>query len=268
MSGWLPKLYFFRRNENTREDERMELFLGMLDVRLKCIEADVSKDEHSQLLLQDLKTEITKMQRHDVVTKGESIFAAWNKAYRLERLLAVLEPSETLTFDLDRRLNEATAKNLPSAERLRSDVTAAKEDAFDASKQPPALNPGGSRVLRTALIALIEEIHWDAQRNFQAWPMQREAVQRIVFLVLGAFIVVMAPYILWLFLPDLRVDWLPTYVVLTVGAFGAYFSRLQYIFQDLNNSTMRESESTNSWSVLILRGVVGMCGALFIFFFL
>jgi len=124
-------------------------------------------------------------------------FYTWNKAFKLERLLAVIEPPQTLAIDLDRRLNEVIASKLPSTERLRSDVIAAKEDAYDTSKQPPVLNPGGTQVLRNPLIKLIEEIHWGAQRSFDTWPIQREAVQRIVFLVLLAFVLSIFPYV-WL----------------------------------------------------------------------
>jgi len=58
LSGFFPKLSFFRGNENTREDEKLELFLSILDVRIKSIEADILPDPHSQALLNALKTEI------------------------------------------------------------------------------------------------------------------------------------------------------------------------------------------------------------------
>jgi len=131
--------------ENNREDEMLGLFLSMLDVRVQAIEANVGNDPHSQVILQELKAGISKLQAPGAGTPKLSNAAAWNEAYRLERLLAVVEPPETLTLDLDRRLNEAIANNLPAVERLKVDVSAAKSAAYDTSKQPPVLNPVGPK---------------------------------------------------------------------------------------------------------------------------
>jgi len=197
------------------------------------------------------------------------------RSFRLERLLALIEPSSTLSLDLDRRLNEAVANKLPSIERLRLDVTAAKSSAYDDSKQPPVLNPGGDGKLRCALINLLEEIHWDDQRKFYVTPILKTAVHRIVLLDLLAFVAVVMPYA-WIFLRsfqhhvDLSVFWaaLPLYTVITAGAFGAYFSRLIAILQNGDNLSIRGLQTMKMWSSLFLRGAVGMCGAVVVFFFL
>ena len=260
--------------ENNREDEMLGLFLSMLDVRVQAIEANVGNDPHSQVILQELKAGISKLQAPGAGTPKLSNAAAWNEAYRLERLLAVVEPPETLTLDLDRRLNEAIANNLPAVERLKVDVSAAKSAAYDTSKQPPVLNPGRAEILRNSLNNLLEEIHWEDQRKFYAAPIQKTAVHRIVFLDLLVFVAVVIPYA-WIYFRsfqnniDLRF-WasLPLYTVLTVGAFGAYFSRLIDILRRGDELSIRELQSSKMWSSLFLRGAVGMCGALIVFFFL
>jgi hypothetical protein len=158
VTGILP---FILRSGNKKagQDEMLGLFLSMLDVRARSIEGSIGQDEFSKSVLQDVKTCISKLQTVGATAPGFSNSTAWNEAYRLERLLALIEPLGTLTLELDRRLNEATANNLPSVERIRLDITAAKSAAYDDSKQPPVLIPGGDGKLRSALINLLEEIH-------------------------------------------------------------------------------------------------------------
>jgi hypothetical protein len=261
--------------KQAREDEMLGLFLSMLDVRARSIERSLEQGEFSKSILQDVTTGISKLQTMRVATPGFSNAPAWNEAYRLERLLGLIEPVETLSLDLDRRLNEAVANKLPSVERLRLDVTAAKSGAYDSSKQPPVLNPGGDIKLRSAMLNLLEEIHWDDQRKFYATPILKTAVHRIVLLDLLAFVAVVVPYA-WIFLRsfqhhvDLSVFWaaLPLYTVITAGAFGAYFSRLIAILQNGDNLSIRGLQTMKTWSSLFLRGAVGICGAVVVFFFL
>ena len=263
------------KKKQAREDEMLGLFLSMLDVRARSIESSVGQDEFSKSVLQDVRTGISKLQTTRVTLPGFSNAPAWNEAYRLERLLALIEPTETLSLDLDRRLNEATANKLPSIERLRLDVTAAKSAAYDNSKQPPELSQGGDSKLRSAMINLLEEIHWDDQRKFYVTPILKTAVHRIVILDLLAFVAVVVPYA-WIFLRlfqhhiDLSIFWaaLPLYTVITAGAFGAYFSRLIDVLRNGDVLSVRGLQTMKMWSSLFLRGAVGICGALVVFFFL
>jgi hypothetical protein len=54
-------------------------------------------------------------------------------------------------------------------------------------------NPGGVDKLRSALINLLEEIHWDDQRKFYATPIQKTAIHRIVMFDLLVFLMVIIP---------------------------------------------------------------------------
>jgi len=268
-------LKFSSTKNQTREDEMLGLFLSMLDVRAKSTESNVGQNAYADSVLEEVKTGISILRAAPPNLSGSRNAAAWNEAYRLERLLALIEPSETLLLDLDRRLNEAVANKLPSIERLRLDVAAAKSGAYDSSKQPPVLNPGGESQLRSAMINLLEEIHWNDQRKFYATPILKTAVHRIVILDLLAFVAVIIPYA-WIFFRlfqhriDLSVFWaaLPLYTVITAGAFGAYFSRLIAILQGGDNLSVRGLETMKMWSSLFLRGAVGICGAVVVFFFL
>jgi hypothetical protein len=261
--------------KQAREDEMLGLFLSMLDVRARSIGSSAEQDDFVKSVLQDVKAGISILHTPAAGAPPTSNAVAWNEAYRLERLLALIEPTETLSLDLDRRLNEATANKLPSIERLRLDVTAAKSAAYDNSKQPPELNKGGDSKLRSAMINLLEEIHWDDQRKFYVTPILKTAVHRIVVLDLLAFVAVVVPYA-WIFLRlfqhhiDLSIFWaaLPLYTVITTGAFGAYFSRLIDVLRNGDVLSVRGLQTMKMWSSLFLRGAVGICGALVVFFFL
>jgi len=61
---------------------------------------------------------------------------------------------------------------------------------------------------------------------------------------------------------------LPLYTALTAGLFGAFFSRLMYLQTDGAKLSMDELGSAREFSSIALRGCVGMCGALVVFFFL
>jgi hypothetical protein len=260
--------------KQSREDEMLSLFLSMLDVRARSIGSSIEQSEFSKSVLQDVRTGISQLQTTRPPALDFSNASAWNEAYRLERLLALIEPTETLSLDLDRRLNEAIANKLPSIERVKLDVTAAKGGAYDNST-PPNVITGGDSKLRSAMINLLEEIHWDDQRKFYATPILKTAVHRIVLLDLLAFVAVVIPYA-WIFLRsfqrhvDLSVFWtaLPLYTVITVGAFGAYFSRLIAILQNWDSLSVRGLQTMKMWSSLFLRGAVGVCGAVVVFFFL
>jgi len=55
---------------------------------------------------------------------------------------------------------------------------------------------------------------------------------------------------------------------LTAGLFGALFSRLLFIQNNWNALSLDELKSTVEFSSIFLRGIVGMCGAAIVFFFL
>ncbi|RJT23018.1 hypothetical protein D3227_39105 [Mesorhizobium waimense] len=61
---------------------------------------------------------------------------------------------------------------------------------------------------------------------------------------------------------------LPFYTALTAGLFGAYFSRLLYIQTTAGSMSVGELKTAKEFTSIFLRGVVGMCGALVVFFFL
>jgi len=267
----LPQVISRRKVDAPRIDSMLDLFLSMLDVRVRSTEATAPPDEFSKSILSEVKSGIASLK-----ASPADHATAWNEAYRLERLLALVEPPELLKIELNRRLNDAAAANLRSVSRLKQDVDAAVSAAYDNSKQPPALIvPAGPPILRNTLNNLLEEIHWEDQRKFYMTPILKTAVRKIVLAGLLIFFIVILPLV-WVYAVEAggghvnfqTWPWLPLYIAISTGAFGACFSRLAKILQDGDHMSIRELENAGKWSNLLLRGAVGMSGALILFFFL
>jgi hypothetical protein len=274
MSATLSKLAVLPPKEfPSKDDPMLDLFVNMLDVRVRSIESHIEHDDYGRTVLNEVKHGIGELKGANGKCPAEP--KTWNEAYRLERLIAVIEPPEIVDLELDRRIYEAMDQDLPSIRRLKLDVEDARKEAYDSSRQPPVLKPGGTQILRDALINLLEELHWADQRREIASPIQKAATQRIVGTGLIAFLLVILPYLRIYYLMSYHItfdlsswSWFALYTVVTTGAFGAFFSRLVYILRNWDRLPIREIESAKSPGALILRGSVGMCGALVVFFFL
>ena len=120
--------------------------------------------------------------------------------------------------------------------------------------------------------------------RFFVTPLLKLAVRRIVWLATIVFMLVLLPYLylygLYLFGYPTKIEypdkipsiatwvWLPFFTVVTVGAFGAYFSRLIGISMYSGRFSTIELESAGTWRNLFLRGAVGILGAFVLFLFL
>jgi hypothetical protein len=62
--------------------------------------------------------------------------------------------------------------------------------------------------------------------------------------------------------------WLPLYTAATAGLFGALFSRLLYLQSKWDALTVGGLKDAREFTSIILRGCVGMIGAVIVFFFL
>jgi len=251
-------------------DTMLDLFVSMLEVRLRTTPTPASPDPFAESLLDEVRSAIAK--EKEAIQAGDT---NWNEAYRLERLLAAAAPADIVALELDRRVNEVLATAAPFAVRAQADVSVAKKAAYDSAKQPPELRPGGVTILRNALTNLLEEIHWEDQRKFFVSPILKEAIRKTVFLGVVIFIIVVAPYF-WLSAVLSQTDpveftlwpWFPLYTAIMFGGFGAFFSRLIELLLNGERLTVRETQNAANYRNLFLRGAVGMSGALFLFFFL
>jgi len=255
-------------------DPMLSYFLGLLDVRLRRIAptispgVDVVKDGALQEItgvLQEFETTYGGSGRED---------EAWNQAYRLERLFALVEPSEQLWPELKRRLADAAEENVGSCKRLTLAADALAPQVLDP-KVPGGLLPGGDAVVRSLLLETLEDTHWTIQRKFYSRPIRKKATTRIVWFGMGAFLLFMLPYLalyynLWRTEP-VKISswaWLPIYSVATTGLFGALFSRLLYLQSNWDALSIGGLKDAREFASIILRACVGMIGAVIVFFFL
>lgn len=257
-------------------DPMLEIFLDSLDVRIELIRPRISaNDKREQDLLLQAKQKIDDLKKGKTNAEQSAQCDPWNVAYRIERLLALVEPEGTLAYELNRRIDEAQENSLSGYPRLKAEAEVAKGDALDKTQMPPVLRPGGADLLRTALVNTLEELQWAKQRKYYVRPIKKKATQRIVLFGLLAFLIFTFPYLHIYFKkygsnPEAVSDWawLALYTSLTGGLFGAFFSRLLFVQSRWENLTIGEwRQSSDVWS-LILRGSVGMCGSLLLFFFL
>ena len=257
----------------TLDDTMLMNFLSTMDVRLKWLENQISPGNQAEKdLLAEIKQRIAKLLQPP--TGPTTADRAWNEAYGLERMLSLLEPAATLVNEIQRRLDEAASEMVSAEPRLRAAFTEDEKQALDSTKTPPELRPAAVPALRMMLLDVLEEIHWTIQRKFLTRPIQKSATTKIVAVGLFSFLLVLAPYLLIFFLSTYNsqnaTTWtgLPLYSALSAGLFGAFFSRLLFMQTYASSMSLGELKNAREFVSIFLRGSVGMCGALIVFFFL
>src|SRR5258708_39281728 len=83
-------------------DPMLSHFLGTLEVRLRRLAPAIQSgsDAFKKALLEDVTRALADFWS---INKNSSEDAAWNEAYKLERLFSLIEPSESLWQELTRR---------------------------------------------------------------------------------------------------------------------------------------------------------------------
>jgi hypothetical protein len=251
-------------------DPMLASFLGLLDVRLRRITptitpgADIVKDDALQEITKGLEQLQTDHSMHEDET--------WNRAYRLERLFALVEPSDLLWLELKRRLARAAEENVKSYNRLSLATEALAPVVLDPKG---GLAPGGDAAVRSLLLETLEDTHSTIQRKFYSRPIRKKATTRIVCFGMLAFFLFILPYFVLYYnlFNGEKIDikswaWLPIYTVATSGLFGALFSRLLYLQQNWDALTIGGLKDAKEFASIILRACVGMIGAVLVFFFL
>ncbi|TCL73604.1 hypothetical protein [Rhizobium sp. BK251] len=271
---WLAKRF---NVYSAKTDPILLYFLSIIDVRLRWFQSRAGNfDEAKKYILEEVIKRRDRLENSSpgIYTDSE----AWTEAYRLERLMALLEPIDNLLYEIRLRLDEASAERVSAEPRLRTALSMAEANAFDNSRSPPELKPDGESMLRALLLEILEKTHWTTQRKFFARPIQISATRKIVWAGVFSFALFVLPYA-WIYvdiyisradqkIPTDFLVGLPFYTALTAGLFGAYFSRLLYIQKNAGNMSVGELKTARELTSIFLRGVVGMCGALVVFFFL
>jgi hypothetical protein len=260
------------------EDTMLKYFLSQLEVRAKFVAPTTVGDPAKEEVLREVCTELSEFfdrcaGKHAIVDDD-----AWSRAYYLERLLALIEPTDTLIGEVQRRLDEAAEEKIPAASRLRTVYEAVAPQIVDTSQSPPVLKPSGESRLRAMLLDILEETHWTFQRKFHSRPIQKSATRRLVWTGMAACCLFILPYA-YIYLsqylsatayrmPFERWAWLPLWTALTAGFFGAMFSRLLFLQGNWNVLSLGSLKDARDFTSIFLRGAVGMTGAVVVYYFL
>ncbi len=204
--------------------------------------------------------------------------SAWTEAYRLQRIMALDEPPDTILPEMERQLDEARSEGIAAEPQLRAQFEATSAKTVDRTTNPPTVISGGEAALQAVLLNVMENIHWHNQRKFFARPLLKAYSKKIVGVAVAAFALLTLPYfyiyaMYSLLYPDTplpmqNMAWLPLYTAMASGIFGAAFSRLLYVQLNGPRLSLGEIKEGGSGQAILARCSVGMCGALFVFFFL
>lgn len=253
-------------------DPMLLYFLSTIDVRTKWFSGR-TLDPAETAILEEIKSRTLALKR----TEGGAITecAAWTEAYFLERMMALLEPPETLLPEIRRRVDEAAAERVAAEPILRASLLKSEALALDESKDPPALIESQVPALRSLLLEVLDQIHWTNQRKFYARPIQKDATKKLLNVALIAGALFVAPYAYLYYSTWRDADYsisswgaLPLYTAMISGLFGACFSRLQYMQANAEQLSLGDLKNAREWTSILLRLCVGMSGALIVFFFL
>jgi hypothetical protein len=283
-----PPIFFsffkrgYRQEEPTTDATMLRFLLSTIAVRADLIGTRVQNDQDRKQIVDRVKAALDTIAVQNsadgIMVNGQARIGedAWNEAYRLERLLALAEPSDSLIQETQRRIAEASDENVPAAPRLQKRFDQIMKDEFGADPPNKPLSPTAEINLRNLLQDVLEWHHWSAQRTFCIRPMQKTATNRIVSAEVLAFIFVVTPFAYLYSLefifknPPNFEYWsgLPFYLALSAGLFGAFFSRMQWLQSNGDILSLSQVRDAMDWRSIRLRGAVGMGGALIVYFFL
>jgi hypothetical protein len=256
---------------NPAKEPILQFFLSTLDVRANAIAPRIARNTEKKAILKKVQDKLASFIYTDPIVE------LWTQAYYLERLLALIEPPDGLFLELNRRTNEAIEQGIPTSVRLKKTLDSASTDLYTASK-PPQLKDNAELSVRMLLLDALEEIHWTYKRLFCARPLIKQATRRTVWVGIIAFFLFISPYFALYFAlyfkyigtTQLSEIWygLPLWSALTAGLFGAFFSRLIFLQTNIASLSLDAISDAGERMTITLRGLVGMCGALIVYFFL
>ncbi|MBM3578825.1 MAG: hypothetical protein FJX40_14520 [Alphaproteobacteria bacterium] len=262
----------------------LALHLSMIEVRLRAAVPSLMNGTDSSRLAKMIAEGLKDFSPSASEKIRYSTHELWNKAYQLERMIALIQPQEALFSELARRTRQAIDEGLPSASKLKESFDRGKAELLEKENGDGGnagvtfklkSDAGSVQRARMLLLDALEELHWASQRKFSARPLQIGAIRLATIFVFGAALLFVAPY-LALYLLSLfgkkfdaeAWEWLPLFTALSAGLFGAFFWRLSSLQSDANNLSLDALAEAKRPLYLLFRGIVGMSGALFVFFFL
>src|SRR4051812_3626784 len=103
---------------STQDDCMLGYFLSALAVRVLQIKQTVADDPGRAALLAELETSLATFPSRFKIGVAPTNHTAWTEVYRLERVLALAEPSSSLVSELKRQISEAVEERITAAPRL------------------------------------------------------------------------------------------------------------------------------------------------------
>ena len=242
--------------------DMLRLYRTNLEVRLRCIDEASLQTENQKRTY----ASVTEILNTDDERSAADSEAAWDEAYRAERMIEMLLSGVQLRQEIAARLDELAFDNAVEAERFRVQFEAIAKASSDAH------TPADDTVLRSLLLRIMERLHWHAKKRFLSRPIRKQATKNILWCMLAAFLLAILPYIaIWLDsgTRTFSAYWtlFALYTALVSGLLGAFFSRLLTIQRDWGNMSLDEVFLHREFSYSLLRAGVGVCGALVMFFF-
>jgi hypothetical protein len=240
----------------------LRLFRSNLEVRLRMID-EASLQSACQ---KEIYADVTAMLAAPIGTNSRNV--GWDEMYKAESLIALLLSGAELREEIGNRLDQLSADSLVQSEGLRRD--------YEKLVKPPVdgQDPPSDGLLRSFLLRAMEAVHWNAKKKYLARPIRKQATKKILWCMLIAFLLLVAPYgyLLFDFQNDVLVNKVWTlfalYTALTAGLLGAFFSRLMRVQGNWDKMPLEEVFLHREFSYTLLRAGVGMCGALILYFFL
>ncbi len=258
------------------DEAMLPYMLSAIEVRAKLIKQLLPAGGPQQSIVSEIERRIATFETRCPFGDPNWRNIAWCEAYRIERLLALAEPVDKLVAELQLRLDEAEEEQVPAAARLRKSCEKTIALTLDDKGARLPIGPDVEAALRSQLVNVIEETQWHLKKKYTARTIQRAATLRIMIAAVCSFLLFISPYATIVVMyavegPQFSVDnWigLPLVTALTAGLFGAFFSRLLFIQSKWNTLSLDELKAARESSSIFLRGVVGMCGAAVVYFFL
>ena len=171
----------------------------------------------------------------------------WNGAYQAEQLLVSILPDEYLNIEYGRRLAEARAM--------------VSDEIYASYVKPVEQSPDSVAVKRGALLRILNDLQWHAQKRNGAWKNRATATAKLVLMIaVGLFIFFALTNISttprWL--SPLQLPLLAFFA----GSLGAEFSLAVRIHKNFDENQLRFVENSAHTSFLLLRATIGAMAAL------
>lgn len=253
--------------------------LSTISVRARQSRELLPPNDPDIVLVDKVITDITALEAKQASGSPYKKDEAWNEVHRLDRMLALAEPRETLLGAIQRRLNDLDDEPMASAARSRARFETLTKECLDTTQSPSTIRNGGEKLLRDFLLGLVEDIQYFHTREHSLRPLKKKLAGRVAFIGLVAFTAMLYPYLnaYWNIWNSREIPYrlslegwasLPLYTAVTAGLFGACFSRLHFLQMHWNEIPYGEITDALDTYLIALRACVGMTGAVVVFFFL